>query len=54
VVLSLTPAGLEALRSRRDAQTRRLAEVLSTGFTTTERRQLQAAAPLLERLAQRL
>jgi DNA-binding MarR family transcriptional regulator len=52
VVLSVTEAGLEVLRNRRNARTEVLAEALSTRFTRTELRQLMAAAPLLERLAQ--
>jgi DNA-binding MarR family transcriptional regulator len=53
-VLSLTPAGREVLRTRRSVRTQALARALATGFTPDELRQLQAAAPLLERLAQRL
>jgi DNA-binding MarR family transcriptional regulator len=52
VVLSLTPAGLDVLRTRRDARAQRLAQALSAGFTPGEQRLLQAATPLLERLAQ--
>jgi DNA-binding MarR family transcriptional regulator len=52
VVLSVTPAGLDLLRSKRSARTGQLAQALSTGFTAAELRQLMAAAPLLERLAQ--
>jgi DNA-binding MarR family transcriptional regulator len=52
VVLSATSAGLEVLRTRRDARVQRLAGALSAGFTATELRQLADAAPLLERLAQ--
>ena len=52
VVLSATPAGLEVLRTRRDARVQRLAGALSAGFTPAELRQLADAAPLLERLAQ--
>ncbi len=51
-VLTLTGAGLDELRSRRDALTRQLAKALSTSFSPTELRQLAAATPLLERLAQ--
>ena len=54
VVLSVTEAGLEVLRHKRGARTGQLAEALSTGFTQAELRQLMAAAPLLERLAQSL
>jgi len=51
-VMSLTDAGLQTLLSRRNARTEQLAKSLSTGFTPSELRQLQAAAPLIERLAQ--
>jgi DNA-binding MarR family transcriptional regulator len=53
-VLSITRAGLEALRLRRNARAEQLAQALSTGFTRTELKQLMAAAPLIERLAQNL
>jgi DNA-binding MarR family transcriptional regulator len=53
-VLSMTRAGLEALRLRRNARAEQLAQALSTGFTRTELKQLIAAAPLIERLAQNL
>jgi len=52
VVLSVTAAGLELLRNKRGARTEQLAQALSAGFTPAELRQLAAAAPLLERLAQ--
>ena len=51
-VLSLTEAGRQALRNRRNAGTEQLARALSAGFTQPELRQLMAAAPLIERLAQ--
>jgi DNA-binding MarR family transcriptional regulator len=51
-VLSLTDAGLEALRNRRSARTERLADALASGFTRMERKQLMTSAHLLERLAQ--
>ena len=54
VVLSVTPAGREVLSSRRAARTERLAQALSTEFTAAELEHLLAAAPLLERLAQRI
>jgi DNA-binding MarR family transcriptional regulator len=54
VVLSITRAGLEALRLRRNARAEQLAQALSTGFTRSELKQLMAAAPLIERLAQNL
>jgi DNA-binding MarR family transcriptional regulator len=52
VVLSVTEAGLQLLRDKRGARTEQLAQALSAGFTPAELRQLAAAAPLLERLAQ--
>jgi DNA-binding MarR family transcriptional regulator len=52
VVLSVTDAGREILRNRRNARTELLAGALSRGFTDAELEQLKAAAPLLERLAQ--
>jgi len=52
VVLSITDAGRQVLQDKRNARTERLAKALSAGFTPSELGQLQAAAPLLERLAQ--
>jgi DNA-binding MarR family transcriptional regulator len=52
VVMSLTEAGLQALRNRRNARTEQLARALSTEFTRSELQQLMAVAPLIERLAQ--
>ncbi|SRR5581483_760332 len=54
VVLSVSDAGREALRQRRDARAEQIAKALSAGFSVAELAQLQAAAPLLERLAQSL
>jgi DNA-binding MarR family transcriptional regulator len=54
VVLSVTEAGQQVLRDKRDARTEQLARALSAGFTRDELNQLTAAAPLLERLAQAL
>jgi DNA-binding MarR family transcriptional regulator len=51
-ILSLTDAGADALRSRRNSRTQLLAAALEAEFTAEEREKLQAAAPLLERLAQ--
>ena len=51
-VMSVTEAGRQVLGDRRNARTEQLARALSTGFTLPELRQLMAAAPLLERLAQ--
>jgi DNA-binding MarR family transcriptional regulator len=52
VLLSVTEAGHRVLQDKRNARTRQLAEALSARFTPGEIRQLAAAAPLLERLAQ--
>ena len=52
IVLSVTDSGRQALQDKRNARTERLAKALSAGFTPSELRQLEAAAPLLERLAQ--
>jgi DNA-binding MarR family transcriptional regulator len=52
VILSITEAGREVMRNRRNARTEQLAQALSAGFTPAELAQLMAAAPLLERLAQ--
>ncbi|HEY1641926.1 MAG TPA: MarR family transcriptional regulator [Streptosporangiaceae bacterium] len=54
VVLSVTAAGQDVLRTRRSARTQALARALAAGFSPAELRQLQVAAPLLERLAQQL
>ncbi|MDQ1662510.1 MAG: hypothetical protein QOJ68_2490 [Blastococcus sp.] len=54
VVLSVTPAGEQALRERRTARRAQLATALSAAFTGAELRQLAVAAPLLERLAEGL
>jgi DNA-binding MarR family transcriptional regulator len=51
ILLSVTEAGLKALRDKRNARTEQLARALSTGFTASELEQLAAAAPLIERLA---
>jgi DNA-binding MarR family transcriptional regulator len=54
VVLSVTDAGRELLNSRRSARTEKLAQALADGFSPAELSHLQAAVPLLERLAQRV
>jgi DNA-binding MarR family transcriptional regulator len=51
-VLSVTGAGQQILKDKRNARTEQLARALSSGFTPAELRQLRTAAPLLERLAQ--
>ena len=53
-VLSVSEAGRQVLRDKRDALTQLLAQALSDGFTPAELTRLKAAAPLLERLAQSL
>jgi DNA-binding MarR family transcriptional regulator len=53
-VMSVTDAGLELLRSRRNAKVRQLARALAAEFTPTELERLAEAAPLLERLGQSL
>jgi len=51
-VLSITQAGRQLLRDRRNQSTEAMARALSVGFTSAELDQLLAAVPLLERLAQ--
>ena len=51
-IISLTETGHQVLRSKRNARTEQLAAALSAGFTRSELKQLMAAAPLIERLAQ--
>jgi DNA-binding MarR family transcriptional regulator len=53
-IMSLTEAGLQALRNRRNARTERLAQALTVEFTRAELKHLMEAAPLLERLAQNI
>jgi len=52
VVISLSEAGVQALRNKRNARVEQLARALSSRFTDPELQQLMAAVPLLERLAQ--
>ncbi|MFJ6837077.1 MarR family winged helix-turn-helix transcriptional regulator [Streptomyces sp. NPDC091209] len=55
VVLTVTDAGRQALKNKRNARTELIARALTSGsFTPTELEQLAAAAPLLERLAQNI
>lgn len=54
IILSITPAGLELLRHKRDARARQLAKALGDEFTPAELATLLAAAPLIERLAERV
>jgi DNA-binding MarR family transcriptional regulator len=51
-LLSVSEAGRQVLRNKRNARTEQLARALSASFTTEELGLLKAAAPLLERLAQ--
>ena len=54
-VLTVTEAGRQALKDKRNARVELVARVLSSGaFTPKELKQLGAAAPLLERLAQHI
>ena len=50
-ILSLTPEGLAAIRSGRNAVVDRISEVLEGSFAAAEIEALAAAAPLIERLA---
>ncbi|MFI1920346.1 MarR family winged helix-turn-helix transcriptional regulator [Nocardia sp. NPDC020380] len=55
MVLTVTDAGRQALQDKRDARNELIAGALTSGtFTPEELRQLTAAAPLLERLAQHI
>lgn len=54
VVISITEAGTQVLRDRRGEHTELLARALAAGFTPDEIHVLRAAAPLLERLAERI
>ena len=53
VTLSITAAGRDLLRDRRSARTQQIASGLA-GFSPAELRQLKAAAPLIERVAQQI
>jgi DNA-binding MarR family transcriptional regulator len=54
VVLSATPAGLEALWQRHKARTEWLGAALAAEFSAAELAQLQTVAPLITRLALRV
>ena len=54
IVLSITQTGRQITRDRRGRRTELIARALDGGFTPTELDQLRAAAPLLERLAEKL
>jgi hypothetical protein len=50
--MSVTEAGRQVLHSKRSARAQQMARALSAGFTPAELRELMAAVPLLDRLAQ--
>ena len=54
VLISVTEAGSRALGDRRNVRTQLLVRALAEGFTPAELARLAAAAPLIERLAERL
>ncbi|TLH66375.1 MarR family transcriptional regulator [Mycolicibacterium aubagnense] len=54
VVMSLTASGVELVRHKRDARARLFAKILAEEFTDTELRVLARAAPLIERLGDRI
>ncbi|MFJ6213331.1 MarR family winged helix-turn-helix transcriptional regulator [Streptomyces sp. NPDC092296] len=53
-VVSVTDTGRKVLADRRSESVQRLAALLDQEFTPTERRQMLALLPLLDRLAERL
>jgi DNA-binding MarR family transcriptional regulator len=53
-VLSITRSGTRVLGDKHSARSEQLARALADGFSPSEIRQLMAAAPLIERLAQSL
>jgi DNA-binding MarR family transcriptional regulator len=53
-VISVTDAGAKVLRDKRGARTMQIAAALAAEFTPAEVSLLAAAAPLLERLAERI
>jgi DNA-binding MarR family transcriptional regulator len=54
IVLTISPAGVEAMRGRRSARDAALREVLESEFTGPERRTLAAAVVLMARLGEAL
>jgi DNA-binding MarR family transcriptional regulator len=54
VAVAITSAGRELLRSREHAVVDAMVRALADEYTPTERRQLESAIPLLNRLAERL
>jgi DNA-binding MarR family transcriptional regulator len=53
-ILSLSAEGRALLQRRRSALSEHLSEALESAFTPAEVKELQAAAPLIERLAQHI
>jgi DNA-binding MarR family transcriptional regulator len=53
-ILSLSAEGRALLQRRRSARSEHLSEALESAFTQAEIKQLRAAAPLIERLAQNI
>jgi DNA-binding MarR family transcriptional regulator len=54
IVLSITEAGVRTVRGKRGARTEAIAAALRDGFSDAELGQLQAAAALIQRLAEKL
>ncbi|MYS21399.1 DNA-binding transcriptional regulator, MarR family [Streptomyces sp. DvalAA-14] len=54
LILTVTDAGRQQLRDKRNARTELLSRVMAGAFTPAELAQFAAAAPLLERLAQNI
>jgi DNA-binding MarR family transcriptional regulator len=54
IVLSITEAGRRMVNDKRGARTEQIATALSGGFTDAELALLLSAAPLIERLAEKL
>jgi DNA-binding MarR family transcriptional regulator len=54
VLMSVTEAGVKLLTDRRSRTTRLMAAALAEKFTAAEQRELAAAIPLIERLADEL
>jgi DNA-binding MarR family transcriptional regulator len=54
VLLSVTESGLDALREKRSARVERMTNVLTEDFSRAELETLRAAAPLIERLGEKL
>lgn len=53
-IVSVTEAGVELLRHKRDVRAQQLAKLLAGAFTPEEVAVLREAAPLIERLGERL